>query len=209
MNKIKKFAPVIFSVFVLFELSLIFALYDLPISINLVNYDNSVAYFLEVVGVMVAPLLFSISGIIVAYFYWFEVQGKVRTLNIILGGVFAFLGLIYNIYSTTKLNYFWGILAIVVVISILSLVIYIIKKLDYGKLYQLYCIAFTTIIYCILVLLVISCIKAVWGRIRFRDLITLTQFTPWYKINGITGNFSFPSGHTANATVIFVITMFV
>ncbi len=54
---------------------------------------------------------------------------------------------------------------------------------------------------------IIWALKLTWGRVRFRDLGgDLTRFTPWYMLRGYTGNFSFPSGHTANATVVFTAT---
>lgn len=49
--------------------------------------------------------------------------------------------------------------------------------------------------------------KYLWGRVRFRDLLaagSYDAFTPWYIINGINGNKSFPSGHTAGAAMSFL-----
>lgn len=46
-------------------------------------------------------------------------------------------------------------------------------------------------------------IKRVWGRVRFRDLLRaedFSAFTPWYLPQGVTGNKSFPSGHTSAAS---------
>lgn len=46
-------------------------------------------------------------------------------------------------------------------------------------------------------------LKVFWGRVRFRDLDALyTHFTPWYIPNGITGNESFPSGHSAMGYIL-------
>ncbi len=46
-------------------------------------------------------------------------------------------------------------------------------------------------------------LKVFWGRIRFRDLDALySNFTPWFLPNGITGNDSFPSGHSAMGFVL-------
>ena len=46
-------------------------------------------------------------------------------------------------------------------------------------------------------------LKVFWGRIRFRDLDALySNFTPWFSPNGITGNDSFPSGHSAMGFVL-------
>lgn len=49
-------------------------------------------------------------------------------------------------------------------------------------------------------------IKWIWGRVRFRELqADFSDFTPWYQINGITGDQSFISGHTAVGAVFFPI----
>lgn len=45
-------------------------------------------------------------------------------------------------------------------------------------------------------------IKNLWGRIRFRELQSIAQFTPWYLPQGFTGHFSFPSGHVTSASSI-------
>lgn len=57
-------------------------------------------------------------------------------------------------------------------------------------------------------LLCIEGMKYLWGRVRFRDLLaagSYDAFTPWYQINGINGNKSFPSGHTAGAAMSYLI----
>jgi membrane-associated phospholipid phosphatase len=48
------------------------------------------------------------------------------------------------------------------------------------------------------VLLFVQVTKIVWGRVRFRDLLSdYANFSPWFVPQGITGNKSFPSGHSA------------
>ena len=46
-------------------------------------------------------------------------------------------------------------------------------------------------------------IKLVWGRVRFRNLEDISQFTSWYLPQGMNGNKSFVSGHTSAATALF------
>lgn len=47
-------------------------------------------------------------------------------------------------------------------------------------------------------LLFVQLVKIFWGRVRFRDLaIGYSNYSPWFIPQGITGNNSFPSGHTA------------
>lgn len=48
--------------------------------------------------------------------------------------------------------------------------------------------------------------KRYWGRVRFKDLSEgLEEFTPWYVINGVTGDYSFMSGHAASAWMVLVL----
>ncbi len=50
----------------------------------------------------------------------------------------------------------------------------------------------------------ISLMKGLWGRTRFRSMeAPYNEFTPWYIVNGFNGNHSFPSGHTAGAGVSY------
>ena len=62
------------------------------------------------------------------------------------------------------------------------------------------------------VLVVVSFMKQLWGRVRFRQLLedSSLSFTDWYIINGFgnPSHVSFPSGHTANACVIFMIQLY-
>lgn len=60
-------------------------------------------------------------------------------------------------------------------------------------------------------LLTLDVMKSVWGRVRFRDLLkadSYEAFTPWYVINGVNGNKSFPSGHTAGAGMSYLMMLF-
>lgn len=46
----------------------------------------------------------------------------------------------------------------------------------------------------------INFVKVFWGRLRYRDMIDSSMFTPWYIIDVFSGNYSFPSGHTMIAS---------
>ena len=50
--------------------------------------------------------------------------------------------------------------------------------------------------------LITTIIKVSWGRIRYRDMQTATQFCVWYHPCGLYGNNSFPSGHTTAFTTL-------
>jgi hypothetical protein len=52
-------------------------------------------------------------------------------------------------------------------------------------------------------------LKAVWGRVRFRDLgAEFAEFTAWYSPQGWTGHTSFPSGHTALGWMLLPLIVF-
>ncbi|MBR4242220.1 MAG: phosphatase PAP2 family protein [Eubacterium sp.] len=56
--------------------------------------------------------------------------------------------------------------------------------------------------------LTVEGIKFLWGRVRFRDLLaagSYDMFTPFTHPNGINGNKSFPSGHTAGAGMSYLL----
>lgn len=61
------------------------------------------------------------------------------------------------------------------------------------------------IFYCVVLfssILFTTIAKELWGRIRFRDMVNVEQFCVWYKPCGLSGNRSFPSGHTTTFTAI-------
>jgi len=75
-------------------------------------------------------------------------------------------------------------------------------RLSYAALVSYFDIAVCCVKAALLTLAVIWGIKLLWGRVRFRQLTSPEDFTPFWRPNGFTGYFSFPSGHTANAAVI-------
>ena len=58
------------------------------------------------------------------------------------------------------------------------------------------------------VLFTVSSLKILWGRVRLRELVnmnSLADYTPWYYPNFFSGSHSFPSGHTAHATLLLML----
>lgn len=51
-------------------------------------------------------------------------------------------------------------------------------------------------------IVITSILKTYWGRIRYRDLANASEFCVWYKPCGLSGNYSFPSGHMTAFTAI-------
>jgi len=58
------------------------------------------------------------------------------------------------------------------------------------------------------VMMSVCTVKSLWGRVRLRELVnmnSLADFTPWYHPNFFSGSHSFPSGHTAHATLLMML----
>ncbi|MCQ2472168.1 MAG: phosphatase PAP2 family protein [Clostridia bacterium] len=54
--------------------------------------------------------------------------------------------------------------------------------------------------------LIVTGLKDLWGRVRFRSLERdFSNFTPWYVINTSQRAHSFPSGHTADAGMSYLL----
>lgn len=56
--------------------------------------------------------------------------------------------------------------------------------------------------------------KTLWGRFRPYEMTTvsgkaMSEFTPWYHLNGVNGHNSFPSGHTMSGWLFLYLTFFV
>ena len=56
--------------------------------------------------------------------------------------------------------------------------------------------------------------KSLWGRFRPYEITTvagntMSEFTPWYHLNGINGHNSFPSGHTMSGWLFLYLVFFV
>ncbi len=213
MKNTKKYIAILLSMFVLIELSLVFGAYDLDIWMKYGDAESKFGLTMEVLGELVAPVMFALSGMIIAIYYQSQSDGEKRKHGkVYLGTIFIVAGLGYSIYVITArgLNIYVSI-GCLMVLALFSIIMFsIIKKADANRLFQLYCIAVTTIMYCVAVLVVINIFKISWGRVRPRELSAhFAEFTTFYLPQGINGNRSFPSGHTSNATILYVITMFV
>lgn len=81
------------------------------------------------------------------------------------------------------------------------------RSLTQERLEKIGRVAWLTILGCAAVFVVVSVLKNCAGRVRYRELQALSQYTPWYQWNPFSGNYSFPSGHTANASGVFCLAL--
>lgn len=182
------------------------AFFDLKLDILLNAPDNMLAVWFRNTGEMPSRLVCPLAGTVLFYTcdkLWQRFAG----LCINLGGC-AYLGYYIGKYffvDTYKMAFslLWGIGFGLVALLVGALI----KIPDQWKA-PLRTLAVLGIAVMALQLLAIEGLKYLWGRVRFRDLLaagSYDAFTPWYHPNGINGNKSFPSGHTAGAGMSYLL----
>ncbi|MFX1234727.1 MAG: phosphatase PAP2 family protein [Promethearchaeota archaeon] len=169
-------------------LAILFGIYDLEISTLVVdeqsNWGNFGADYGEVPGyILIAIALATFIG---SYIRNIKKQKLLIILAVITGVIILTLGIFED--DTTDISLGSGL----IIVPLLYLIVTWKKDWqNYRKIASI--ISFLAIIN---PLLFVQLIKLFWGRVRFRDL-SGGDFTPWFIPLGITGNFSFPSGHAA------------
>lgn len=185
-------------------LSIIFGIYDLDISKQLVNQNSGWAKFLENYG-MIPGILVILSGI---YFYYSFIKIKTDVWTYFRKVVFFLVssGLIFYLFDillgqTVSENF-------IIYSSIsfaMNIIIFIVLHLK-EEAQNTFAIRFAKVVVTIALFGYVICIqvmKYLWGRVRFRELDTaFSLFTPWYLPQGFTGFDSFPSGHAAMGWIL-------
>lgn len=177
---------------------------DLWISINLYNPNAGWAIFLEKFG-EIPGLLIVLTGV---HIYIITLRKSSNIKTILFTALFLTTGSLITIYILWALsyaitnnselfiinqNYFF--LSAIALNILLSLVFR--KKYNFSKKAILFSrISFKMFFYGYI--LFVLPLKIFLGRIRFRDLAeNYSNFTAWYIPQGVTGNDSFPGGHSA------------
>lgn len=193
--------------------------YDLDISLAIANRMSVYGRFFEIAGEPPA-ILFASFNLFLLMAYGLRCT-ELTLRDKLVCALFAVLGVGTVFFTAIKtynyildllddlnvsfrldLVFFLLTLLIAAVVSIVFIMTALTVKEE--RLGALYPIAKSCVLAAVLTLVIIWAFKLGWGRVRFRNMYgDLSLFTPWYCINGFTGGFSFPSGHTANATVIF------
>ena len=193
---------------VLTSLAIVFGIYDLQISNLIANPESTFGLGMELSGMLAAPILFTGAGLVIAIYYQKSLDSKFRRMKILTGLIFAFGGICFCGYIYVQLPSILSFLAFLVTGLLYGLFIVYLRKKSSEQLYDSLKIAIVTVVYLFAILVVINIFKTLWGRVRFREMTDLSQFSPWYLPQGITGHRSFPSGHTSNAATLYVVVMF-
>lgn len=182
------------------------AFVDLQLDIRLNSPENPFAVWFQNTGEIPCRLICPLAGTVL--FYTSESKfGRIAGFLIAIGGS-AYLGYYIGKYFFIEENrmafsILWGI-----GFGIVTLITGKYIKIPEKAKKPLKALAIAGIAVMAVQLLAVEGLKYLWGRVRFRDLIaqgSYDAFTPWYKINGINSNKSFPSGHTAGAGMSYLL----
>lgn len=189
-------------------LAAVVAIWDLDISQALASPHNPLGRALELPGQLIAPLLGIFSGITLLASPRARPHTGSAVPRLLIGSAAALGG---SVFSCFIFSSFSAGISIVCALLLAAGSMLWTAFLLYGKPFppdSLYRIAATVIVHILLLLVVISLIKLFWGRLRYRDMLDISGFSHWFIPQGITGNYSFPSGHTAYCASIWAITLF-
>lgn len=212
MKRIKTLSVIVPAAIILIILSFVFGRYDLDISLKIANEASPFGVFFEIVGELVAPLLCLICGLVLYYYSLKEKKQKNRSLILIFGFLLMIGGGGYALYLCFKVNLVFPIIVIPLIAAFIFMLCKRLNSMNKAEFSETLRFVKITLYYLVAMLVVINLFKFTWGRVRFRQLDgDLSRYTPFYQINGfsngVKGYRSFPSGHTANATAIYVLTL--
>lgn len=123
--------------------------------------------------------------------------------SVIANGYVLYHSLSYWIHIETV---FIFVILMLVSLGITCLTVWLLRRMDPHWISQhlSFFLFFTAVL--LSAALVTTMMKIGWGRIRYRDLQSASQFCVWYQPCGLIGNRSFPSGHTtAMSTILCVL----
>lgn len=206
INMIKKYRNFIILFYAAAIVCMIVAAFcDLQIDINLNNPKNPFAIWFYNTGEMPSRLVCPLAGTVI-YCLSKKKAGRFAGFVITMGGS-AYLGYhIGHYFFVSENNVTFGILYGIgcgVICLLAGKHIYVPENMKK----PLMVLAVAGIAVMFVQLGVVEILKYLWGRVRFRDLLAAgnyDQFTAWYHPNGINGNKSFPSGHTAGAGISYL-----
>jgi membrane-associated phospholipid phosphatase len=206
----KKNGLVVFLVLVWIIFAIIFGIYDLEISKQIVNQNSSLAKFLQDYG-MIPGIFVLLSGI---YIYYSFIKIKSDAWSYIQRVVFFLVssGLIFHLGEIIIGNFATNNFLVFLIISFAISLLVIIALHFKSQVQNILAVRYAKVVVGVALfgyVILIQGIKYFWGRVRFRELdAAFSQFTPWYLPQGITGFDSFPSGHAAMGWMLLPLLIF-
>lgn len=198
---------------VVFVLMVIFAFTDLSISKALFNIDSKFGKFIEITAHQGNMINGSLSAAVLI-----AARDKKNTkynyIQIgIFGGLFlliSFFGVYFSLeymgFESLSLQHFIGWIIYFPIFLIIAF------KMNLDDIRNVRRIAIIGLLVFIGINGGVYVLKNIWGRVRFREMVEpYEHFTKWFipQFNKYADSYiepeSFPSGHTANATAIFMV----
>lgn len=168
-------------------LAIVFGFTDLEISKAVVDQNSAWGIFGRDYGEVPGYALIAIA--LATYLGSFN---KNLNLQKIPAYISIIVGILFIIFADNETDFYTGLALII------PIIFYVI--LTWNKDWKNYrtIAGIISLLVIINPLIFVQLIKLLWGRVRFRDLApSFIDYTPWFLPQGITGNQSFPSGHTA------------
>lgn len=195
---------------IIMTLLLICTFYDLEISKTLFNTSSHYGQFFEAIGELPMTYIgcFSAAALVVTTkkrTNWSFYVGKIG---------FSSLMLLFSFFSVMMSGMHISIpLWLKLVLTLVTCLFFYLlaRAVPTSQHMNLRKAAKVGLLLAISAILLITILKMLWGRMRFREMTDpANQFTRWYLPQSLTTNnefMSFPSGHAANATVVLWISL--
>ena len=186
--------------------------FDLQISNTLFNPNSVYGLTFEAIG--------ELPGMLICLFctlaLWMTRTKSTKIMNILKTCGYGWI-LVSTIFMSSSMLYKYLGISIVIGIAgellLCVLFYYLLTKIKVEDKANLRKAALVGVFLFFLAILIINLIKIGWGRERYRHMVEINSFagfTNWYLPNMFTLDnefMSFPSGHSANASVIIWITL--
>ncbi len=212
----KKLSPIFIILFLLWLGAVVFAsVYDLDISLAVANERSVFGRILEVAGEPPAILFTSFNFALISAYLFKKSSRRIPAVlaEIVTVGTSAFTftkieGYLVD-YGIIKDSIGFTLISVIIAVTVSALFIAVTLKMSNESLTRYFDTACRCALVGVATFVIIWLFKLTWGRVRFRQGGSDPDvFTPWYLPQGFNGYYSFPSGHTANATVILTVTLY-
>ncbi|MBQ7687821.1 MAG: phosphatase PAP2 family protein [Clostridia bacterium] len=179
--------------------------YDLKLDIRLNDPDNAFAVWLRNTGEMPGRIAPIAAGIVLLRCTTKRWQKFCGLLLVTAGSVhmgYDLGDMFFKDEHKVLFSVLWGV-------GYALLFLFFSHFVTVPKKYKRALITMAVVCVCVFAsaMLINTGMKYLWGRVRFRTLLadgSFDAFTGFWVINGVNGNRSFPSGHTANAAMFYL-----
>ncbi|MDU5111842.1 MAG: phosphatase PAP2 family protein [Clostridium sp.] len=193
-------------------LLIIFAFTDLQISNAIYNAESVYGLIFEAIGEFPAGIIATFCTVSLIL-----TRKKEKSIKYTLGTIgYGIILVLFSLMATMlPIKYFNGPTFLIPILSILYVIAsyFIAKKISTTNKVELRQAAIVGVLTFFFVVITFNLIKMGWGRERYRHMVSegsFEGFSLWFIRKGFTTNnefMSFPSGHSANATIMIWLTL--